>query len=82
MLAKTGVMTAISGGLGVTGQKAIDQKRFELKQGIDIERGKPDTPGYNNITELKQAKREQNGRTNLGLDAHKNAVFSQTPHAQ
>ncbi|WPY00408.1 hypothetical protein Trichorick_00282 [Candidatus Trichorickettsia mobilis] len=63
MLAKTGVMTAISGGLGVTGQKAIDQKRFELKQGIDAERGKPDTPGYDNITELRQAKREQQKQT-------------------
>ncbi|WP_316353001.1 hypothetical protein [Candidatus Trichorickettsia mobilis] len=63
MLAKTGAMTAISGGLGVTGQNAIDQKRFELKQGIDTERGKPDTPGYNNITELRKAKREQQKQT-------------------
>ena len=62
MLAKNGVMKAIFGGLGVTGKKAVDQKRFELKQGTHFKRGKSYTPGYNNITELKQAKRNQQSK--------------------
>ncbi|WP_316353218.1 hypothetical protein [Candidatus Trichorickettsia mobilis] len=62
-LAETVVKTAITGGLGVYGQQGIDQKRFELKQGIDTERGKLGAPGYNNITELKQAKHEQQKQT-------------------
>ncbi|WPY00434.1 hypothetical protein Trichorick_00308 [Candidatus Trichorickettsia mobilis] len=62
-LAETVIKTSITAGLGVSGQQAIDQKRFELKQGIDTERGKPGAPGYNNIAELKQAKLKQQTQT-------------------
>jgi hypothetical protein len=57
------VMSAVSLGMEASDKVSIDKIRLNLKKQIDSQRDKPDTPGYNNIKDLKIQVREQRIQT-------------------
>jgi hypothetical protein len=56
-------MSLASFGIEAEAKVSVDKIRDNLKRQIDSERDKPDTPGYNNITDLKIQVREQRIQT-------------------
>ena len=56
-------MSLVSFGIEAEAKVSVDKIRDNLKKQIDSERDKPDTPGYNNITDLKIQVREQRIQT-------------------
>ena len=57
------VMSLFSLGMEVKATVNVDTVRHDLKKQIDSERDKADTPGYNNIKDLKAQVREQRIQT-------------------
>ena len=57
------VMSLFSFGMESRAKVNVDSVRYDLKKQIDSERDKPDTPGYNNIRDLKTQVREQRIQT-------------------
>ena len=56
-------MSLVSFGIEAEAKVSVDKIRYNLKKQIDSERDKPDTPGYNSITDLKIQVREQRIQT-------------------
>ncbi len=56
-------MSLVSFAIEAEAKVSVDKIRYNLKKQIDSERDKPDTPGYNNITDLKIQVREQRIQT-------------------
>jgi hypothetical protein len=56
-------MSLVSFGIEAEAKVSVDKIRYNLKKQIDLERDKSDTPGYNNINDLKTQVREQRIQT-------------------